>query len=80
MRRCSVEPLCVVDQAYERQFLSRQGERPERREVDDEAIRRHPGTEAERRAQRIALRASQLHERTLVPEAGARLAETLFDD
>jgi len=54
--------LCVIDQADERPFLSCHGQQPEHCEADDEAIRRRPGTQAERRAERVALRAGQARE------------------
>ena len=43
LRRGPVEPLCIIDQADERPLLSRLGQQSERRQTDQEAIRRLPG-------------------------------------
>ena len=62
LRRGLIEPLRVIDQAHQRQLLSRLGQQPEHRQTDQQAIRRLPPTQAKDRAQRIALRAWQASE------------------
>ena len=57
LRGHPVEPLRVVDDAYERLLLGRVGQQAQDRQSHEEAIRRRSGAEAERRAQRVALRA-----------------------
>ena len=54
--RGAIEPLCVVHHADQRLLLGRVGQQAQDRESDEEAVRRRPGTEAERGPQRIALR------------------------
>ena len=56
LRRGAVQPLLVIDQAHQRLLLGDLGEQAQHGEADEEAVRRRSGTEAERRAQRIALR------------------------
>jgi hypothetical protein len=55
-----IEPLRIVDDADQRPFLGRVGQEAQGRQPDHEPIRRRPGAEAERRAQRVALRARQV--------------------
>ena len=62
LRRHPVEPLRVVDDAYERLLLGGVGQQAQDRQPDEEAIRWRSGAQAERRAQRVALRARQLPE------------------
>jgi hypothetical protein len=62
LRRGLIEPLRVIDQAHQRQLLSRLRQQPEHRQTDQQAIRRLPAAQAEDRAQRIALRAWQASE------------------
>ena len=54
-----VEPLRVVDDAHERLLLGGVGQQAQDRQADEEALRRRSGAHAERRAQRVALRARQ---------------------
>ena len=56
LRRCAIEPLRVVHHADQRALLGHVGEQAQDRQSDVEAVRRRPGTEAERGPQRIALR------------------------
>ena len=73
LRRSPVEPLRVVDQADQRPFLSHLGEQSERREADGIAVWRRPGAQAERRAQRVALRIRQA--RQAVQQGRAQLMQ-----
>ena len=77
LRRGPVEPLCIIDQADERPLLGRLGQQSERRQTDQEAVRRLPGAQAECRAQRVALRPGQArqaaqHRRAELMQAGER--------
>ena len=56
LRRGAIEPLLVIHQADQRLLLGHVGEQAQDGQADEEAIRRRPGTEAERGPQRIALR------------------------
>ena len=62
LRGHPVEPLRVVDDAHERLLLGGVGQQAQDRQPDEEAIRRRSGAQAERRAQRVALRARQVLE------------------
>ena len=62
LRRDPVEPLRVVDDAHERLLLGGVGQQAQDRQPDEEAIRRRSVAQAERRAQRVALRARQMPE------------------
>ena len=62
LRGHPVEPLRVVDHAQQRLLLGGVGQQAQDRQPDEEAIRWRSGAEAERRAQRVALRARQLLE------------------
>jgi hypothetical protein len=57
LRRRPVEPLRVVDDAEQRPFTRRLREQVEHGQPHEEAIRHVSGAEAERRAERTALRA-----------------------
>ena len=59
LTRGAVEPLHIVDDAQERALLRRAGQQAERRQRDQEAVRRVAGLETERDAQRRALVAGQ---------------------
>ena len=59
LRRRAVQPLGVVDQADQRLLAPDLGQQPEQRQADQEAIRRRARAQAERGAQRVALRAGQ---------------------
>ena len=67
LRRRRVEPLRVVDDADQRPLLRRVGQQAQDRQPDEEPVRRVAVAQAERRAERIALRAGQalepVHER-----------------
>ena len=56
LRRGAIEPLLVIHQADQRPLLGHLGEQAQDGQGDEEAIRRRPGTDAERGPQRIALR------------------------
>ena len=56
LRRGAIEPLLVIHQADHRLLLSRLGQQAQDSQGNEEAIRRRPGTDAERGLQRIALR------------------------
>ena len=77
LRGHPVEPLRVVDDAHERLLLGGVGQQAQDRQPDQEAIRRRSGAQAERRAQRVALRARQMpetveHRRAQRMQAGER--------
>ena len=77
LRRHPVEPLRVVDHDHQRLLLGGVGQQAQDRQSDEEAIRRRSSAQAERRAQRIALRARQLlepaeHRRAQRVQAGVR--------
>ena len=77
LRRHPIEPLRVVDDAHERLLLGDVGQQAQDRQADQEAIRRRTGAQAERRAQRVALRARQMpetaeHRRAQRMQAGER--------
>ena len=77
LRGHPVEPLRVVDDAHERLLLGGVGQQAQDRQPDEEAIRRRSGAQAERRAQRVALRARQMletaeHGRAQRMQAGER--------
>ena len=57
LRRCAVEPLRVVHDADQRPFLGHVRQQAQDRQADQEPIRRVAVAHAERRAQRLALRA-----------------------
>ena len=59
LRGHPVEPLRVVDDAHERLLLGGVGHQAQDRQSDEEAIRWRSVAQAERRAQRVALRARQ---------------------
>ena len=59
LRRHLVEPLRVVDDAHERLLLGGVGQEAQDRQADEEALRWRSAAQAERRAQRVALRARQ---------------------
>ena len=59
LRRRPIEPLCVVDQAYERLLLGHLGQQTEDCQPDQEAVRSGSTPQAERGAERIALRTRQ---------------------
>ena len=72
-----VEPLRVVDDAHERLLLGGLGEQAQDRQPDEEPIGWRSGAQAERRAQRVALRVRQLletaeHGRAQRVQAGER--------
>ena len=54
-----VQPLRVVDDAHERLLLGGVGQKAQDRQAHEEALRWRSGAQAERRAQRVALRARQ---------------------
>jgi hypothetical protein len=77
LRRGPVEPMCIIDQADERRLLSHLRQQSEHRQADQEAIRRLSGTQADCRAQRLALRVRQArqaaeHRRAEQMQAGER--------
>ena len=57
-----VKPLRVVDDAHERLLLGGIGQQAKGRQPDEEAIRRRSEAQAERRVQRVALRAREMAE------------------
>ena len=59
LRRGAIEPLLVIHQADQRLLLGHLGEQAQDGQADEEAIRRRPGADAERRPQRIALRSRE---------------------
>lgn len=59
MRRRLVEPLGVVDETDQRLHLDRIGEQAQDGQADQEAVRRVAVPQAERGAQRVALRAGK---------------------
>ena len=77
LRRGAIEPLLVVHQADQRPLLGHVGEQAQDGQADEEEIRRRPGTDAERRPQRIALRNRQTleaieHRRQQLMQPGER--------
>ena len=62
LRGHPVEPMGVVDDAHERLLLGGVGQQAQDRQPHEEAIRWRPGGQAERRAQRVALRDRQVLE------------------
>ena len=62
LRGHPVKPLRVVDDTHERLLLGGVGQQAQDRQPDEEAIRWRSGAQAERRAQRVALRARQMRE------------------
>ena len=67
LRRRAVEPLRIVHDADQRPLLRHVGQQAQDRQADEEAIRRVAVAQAERRAERLALRAGKalqaIHER-----------------
>ena len=59
LRRGLIKPLRVIDQADKRLLLSHRRQQTERRQTDQQAIRRRPSTEAEDDVQRVVLGAGQ---------------------
>jgi hypothetical protein len=55
-RGCEIQPLVVVDQADEWTLLGNLGEQAQDAEPDQKRVRGGPCTDAERGAQRVALR------------------------
>ena len=64
LRRGAIEPLLVVHQADQRMLLGDLGQQAQDGQPDQEAVRRRPGTEAERGPQRSALRSRETLEAT----------------
>ena len=56
LRRGTIQPLRIIDQADQRAFLGHLGQQAQDGQADEKAIGRVPGGQAERGAQRIALR------------------------
>ena len=83
LRGHPVEPLRVVDDAHERLLLGGVGQQAQDGQPDEEALRRRPGAQAERRAQRVALRARQMSRDgrawARTARAGRRSASSISD-
>ena len=59
LHRRLIQPLCVIDHAQHGLSGRRVGQQRQRRQSDQEPVRRRPGYQPERRAQRLPLRPGQ---------------------
>jgi hypothetical protein len=77
LRRGAVEPLLVIDDAYQRPFLGHLGQQAQGGQADQEPVRCRARTEAERGPQRVTLRRRQTlqavqHRRAQMVQHGER--------
>ena len=84
LRGGAIKPLLVIHQADQRLLLGRVGQQAQHGQTDQKAIRRRPGTQAERGPQRITLRNRQTidviqHRRAQLLQPGERQLHLRLD-
>jgi hypothetical protein len=84
LRRGAIEPLLVIHDANQRLLLGHVREQAQNRQADEKAIRRRPGTDAERRPHRGALRTGETleaiqHRRQQLMQPGERQLHLRLD-